>query len=499
MKKCLIILYLCISILFTEQSQGAVTAYLTYAVFETPGQGPYLETYLSVVGSSVKAIKNQHSTYQGMVEIAMFFLQQGEIKAAKKYILNGPETVDSADLSNFIDLQRFALINGDYILEVTITDKNAADPQPFITKTPVHVDIPLDKAVISDIQFLESFSKSATPGMLTKSGYDLVPYVSAFFPDNINKLKFYAEAYHTTKVVGEAQKLLISYFIESFDNKLKNTSYAAFTKPLSAEVNVVMGEFNIENLPTGNYNLVVEVRDKENKLLADKRSFFQRQNKEIPFNKERLQAIDVSNSFVSNYKNGDTLLDYIRCLRPISSTSEIQFAENLLKETKIELLQQYFYNFWTLRNELDPKTTWLEYYREVVKVNKEFKSFGIKGYDSDRGRVYLQYGPPDMRNRLGMEPNTYPYEIWQYNSLVNKSLLLTNANNRQSNKRFVFCDRDIGSNRYSLIHSDARGEIRNNSWQMLIYKRTVQSNNLDDEKVIDSYGEKANENYNDPK
>jgi GWxTD domain-containing protein len=499
MKKCLIILSLSISILFTKQGQGAVTAYLTYAVFETPGQGPYVETYLSVIGSSVKLIKNQRSNYQGMVEISMRFLQNDEIKGAKKYVLNGPEIVDSTAIVNFIDQQRFVLPNGDYQLEVTIMDKNVADPHPFTTRTSIHIDISLDQVTISDIQLLESYSRSTTPGVLTKSGYDLVPYVSAFYPENISKLRFYAEAYHTAKIVGDGQKLLISYFIESFDKKIKNTSYAAFTKPASAEVNAVMGEFNIESLPTGNYNLVIEVRDRENKLLADKRSFFQRLNKEIPLDQTRLQAIDISNAFVTNYKSKDTLIDYIRSLRPISTTSEIQFAENLLKETKIELLQQYFYNFWMLRDELDPKTTWVNYHKEVLKTNREFTSFGIKGYDTDRGRVYLQYGPPDQRNAVNSDPSSYPYEIWQYNSLVNKSQQLTNPGNRQSDKRFVFYNPDLVTNRYPLIHSDARGELQNNRWQMLLNKRTVPSSNTDEEKVDDGYGRKVNENYSDPK
>jgi GWxTD domain-containing protein len=499
MKKCLIILSLSISILFTKQGQGAVTAYLTYAVFETPGQGPYVETYLSVIGSSVKLIKNQRSNYQGMVEISMRFLQNDEIKGAKKYVLNGPEIVDSTAIVNFIDQQRFVLPNGDYQLEVTIMDKNVADPHPFTTRTSIHIDISLDQVTISDIQLLESYSRSTTPGVLTKSGYDLVPYVSAFYPENISKLRFYAEAYHTAKIVGDGQKLLISYFIESFDKKIKNTSYAAFKKPASADVNVVMGEFNIENLPTGNYNLVIEVRDRENKLLVDKHSFFQRQNKEIPLDQSRLQAIDISNSFVTNYKSKDTLIDYIRSLRPVSTTLEIQFAENLLKETKIELFQQYFYNFWTLRNELDPKTAWLSYHKEVLKANKEFTSFAIKGYDTDRGRVYLQYGPPDQRNVVNSDPSSYPYEIWQYYSLVNKSQLLTDPGNRQSNKRFVFYNPDLATNRYSLVHSDARGELQNNRWQMLLNKRTVPSSNTDEEKVDDGYGRKVNENYSDPK
>jgi GWxTD domain-containing protein len=499
MKKYLISLSLCISILFTKQGQGAVTAYLTYAVFETPGQGPYVETYISVIGSSVKLIKNQRSNYQGMVEISMRFLQNNEIKGAKKYVLNGPEIDDSTAVLNFIDQQRFVLPNGDYQLEMTIMDKNVDDPHPFTTTTPIHIDIPFDQVTLSDIQLLESYSRSTTPGILTKSGYDLVPYVSTFYPENIGKLRFYAEAYHTPKIVGEGQKLLISYFIESFDKKIKNTSYTAFTKPVSAEVNAVMGEFNIESLPTGNYNLVIEVRDRENKLLTDKRSFFQRLNKEIPLDQVRLQAIDISNAFVTNYKSKDTLIDCIRSLRPISTTSEIEFAENLLKETKIELLQQYFYNFWMLRNELDPKTAWLNYHKEVLKTNKEFTSFGIKGYDTDRGRVYLQYGPPDQRNTVNSDPSTYPYEIWQYNSLVNKSQLLTNPGNRQSNKRFVFYNPDLVTNRYPLIHSDARGELQDSRWQMLLNKRTVPSFNSDEEKVDDGYGRKVNENYSDPK
>ncbi|HET6226750.1 MAG TPA: hypothetical protein VFF27_10760, partial [Bacteroidia bacterium] len=91
MKKYLIILCLCFSACIAQQAQGAVTAYLTYAVFENPGQGPYLETYLSVMGSSVKALQQQNGLYKGEVEIEIRFLQNNEIKNAKKYVLNSPD------------------------------------------------------------------------------------------------------------------------------------------------------------------------------------------------------------------------------------------------------------------------------------------------------------------------------------------------------------------------------------------------------------------------
>lgn len=501
MKKCLIILCLCLNVVFVKQNQAAVTAYLSHAVFKDPEQGTYLETYLSVIGSSLRNVRNQNGKYQSAVEIKIRLTQKDEIKSAKKYVLDSPESLDTLQLANFIDQQRFVLPNGSYQVIVSIEDKNNATQLPFLTKDSIHIDIPPDRVAISNIQSLESYasSKSATPGVLTKSGYDLVPYVSTFYPKNINRLKFYAEVYHTKKFLGENQKLLINYFIESYEKQLKNVEYASFVKLFTNEVNVVVGEFNIENLSSGNYNLVLEVRDKENKLLASQRSFFQRLNAELPLSKEKIKTIDVSNSFVSKYNSLDTLSDYVRSLRPISGSSEIQFSENLLKEPKLELLQQYFYNFWKGRNELKPQAAWETYHEEVILVNKKFGTYGLKGYDTDRGRVYLQYGPPDSRNAVTTEPSAYPYEMWQYNSLVNKSLLQTNPGNRQSNKRFIFYNPDLVSNKFILIHSDARGEIFNSRWQLLLNKRTITSNNLDDEKVEDNFGGGVNDNYINPK
>lgn len=499
MKKCLIILCLCLNSIVVKQMQGAVTAYLTYSVFENPGQGPYLETYLSVIGSSIKAIKKESGAYQGQVEIEFRFLQNGEIKNAKKYILNSPE-VANITLPNFIDQQRFVLANGDYVMETTIADKSITTERPYITKTNIHIDIPEKSVSVSDIQLLESYTKSTNPTMLTKSLYELVPYVSNFYPENLNKLKFYTEIYHLDQLRGEGKKMLVTYFIESSERHQKKQNLATFRKILASNVNVVIGEFNIENLPNGNYNLVIQVRDEENKLIVSKSSFFQRQNKEVPLEKQSLETIDISKTFVQKYTNRDSLVDFIRCLRPISGYSEIEFAEHVIKEPKIELMQQFFYNFWESRNDKNPEQAWLEYLDEVIKANNEFSTFGLKGYDTDRGRVYLQYGQPDSRNAVTAEPSAYPYEIWQYNTLVNKSLILTSPYNRQSNKKFVFYNQDLVSNKYKLIHSDARGEVNDSRWEVVIYKRTGSPSNIDEEKIDDQgFGGNVSDNFKNPK
>ena len=499
MKKYLIVLFLFISSFYLDLSAANVTAYLTYASFSSPSKGQYVETYTSVIGNTLKFVKNANGKFQGAVDISVVFTLNGEIKNAQKYSLSSPETSDTTSgFPNFIDQQRYQLANGSYEMELSIADKNKPLEKPFVTKVPITIEFPKDLVSISSIQLLESYTKSTVPSIVTKSGYDLMPYVSAFFPENINKVKFYTEIYNSKKIVGDSQKIILSYFIESYETKVKLSDFSSFSKQMTNDVNILLSEFNISALPSGNYNLVVQVRDKENKLQAEQKCFIQRQNKQVELSFEDLKSINVSTTFVSSYKNIDTMAFYIKCLRPISSTSDIQFAENQLKGKELELMQQYFYNFWKARSASNTQIAWLEYYKEVMKVNREFGTYGMRGFDTDRGRVYLQYGPPDQRSKYDTDPSALPYEIWAYNTLVDKTQVMTNPNNKQSTKKFVFYNPDLVSNKYVLLHSDARGEILNTRWDLEIHRRNNQAPNLDQETAPEHYGGNSQDNYNNP-
>jgi GWxTD domain-containing protein len=500
MKKPISILCFLLLIASAGVANSRVTAYLTYASFNVPAKTSYIETYLSVIGSSVKFTKNDNGKFQGAVDISIAFTQKGEIKSAKKYTLNSPETADtSTGFPNFIDQQRFTLANGEYIMEMSIADKNNSTEKPFASQVPVTINFTDEHVSFSDIQLLESYSKSVNPSILTKSGYDLVPYVSTFYPENISKFKFYSEIYNSKKIMGAEQKMVLSYYLESFEKGVKLTDYSAFSKQTCNDVNILLSEFDITKLPSGNYNFIVEVRDKENKIQAMQKLFFQRRNTKGKLSYDDLKSVVVSNTFVSYYTNKDTLLDYLRSIRPISSFSEIQYEENQIKEKNVETMQQFFYNFWRARNEHDPQIAWLEYYKEVMKVNKEFGTYGLKGYDTDRGRVYLQYGPPDQRTKMDREPSAYPYEIWEYYRLYDKSLSVTYPENKQSNKKFVFYNPDLVTNKYTLIHSNAQGEINNTRWELLLHKRDTQINNMDINTAPRSYGDNAQDNFLSPR
>jgi GWxTD domain-containing protein len=488
MKRMLLLMVATISLMCTVTQAAEVKAYLLYSTFMSPGKGPYIETYLSVIGNSLVFKKNSNGKYQGAVEVTMAFKQGEEIKAVKKYNLLSPEVDDTTKAkSNFIDLQRIPLSNGDYDFVITIADINK-EGQPFTSTQKVTMDYASEKAIVSDIQLVESYQKAATPGVLTKSGYDLVPYVANFYPENMKKLGFYAEVYNTQKTLGENERFVINYYIESYETKTKMGSFNNFSKQTANNVNILLAEFPIDQLSTGNYNLVIEVKNKLNEQVAIKKLFFQRTNTKAQIDISDMASLDVTSTFAGKITGKDTLADFIRSLRPISNSLEQSFADNQLKKRSLKEMQQYFLGFWMNRSQVNPEGAWLTYFEEVKKVNKEFSTSNKRGYETDRGRVYLQYGPPNQRVESENEPSAYPYEIWQYYKLAD-----------QSNKKFVFYNPDLVTNDYQLLHSDAKGEIYNTRWELKLHERNNAPGNLNTESVPDHFGDKSSDIFKNPR
>jgi len=131
-------------------------ARLSYASFYAPSTGPYLETYLSVIGNSVVYVKNSNGKFQGSIQVNTVFKKDGEIKYADKYNLLSQEIEDTNLVDfNFLDQQRIPLPNGEYTFELTIADKNATDA-PFNNSQPISINIQNDKVDISGIEMVES-------------------------------------------------------------------------------------------------------------------------------------------------------------------------------------------------------------------------------------------------------------------------------------------------------------------------------------------------------
>ena len=79
--------------------------------------------------------------------------------------------------------------------------------------------------------------------------------------------------------------------------------------------------------------------------------------------------------------------------------------------------QKFVEQFW-LRRDPTPDTERNEFkeehYRRIAYANDHFAE-AIPGWNTDRGMVYILYGPPDSLDAYGGVPGaTYPYESWRY-------------------------------------------------------------------------------------
>lgn len=460
-------------------------AYLSHSTFNIPGESPYLETYLEIIGNTIVYKQNASGKYQGNVQVTMIIRQDSVIKDYRKFELLSPELEDTTAVAlNFIDQQRFMLANGSYELDLSIADLNTA-VKPTVITYPVLIDFPGDRLSISGIQLINSFTKTTEANLLSKSGYDFVPYVDNFYPSDRKKLTFYSEIYNPAHQEGSGEKYLVSAFIESFESKRMLNEFVRIRREESKPVIVLLSEFDIAGLPSGNYNLVVAIRNKNNEVIAENTAFFQRFNPAVSGSALNFEGIDLNNTFAQRISSADTLREFIRTLTPIATEMERIFINSQINAASLTTLQQFFFRFWQLRDEFEPEKAWIAYNQEVIKVNNTYSTQVRKGYETDMGRVYLQYGPPNTITDVPFETSGYrytnndinstgtiPYQIWHYYSI---------NNNRERNKRFVFINSSLRVTDYQLVHSDVRGEIQNYNWQrMLTRSLEIQDRDADD-------------------
>ena len=117
--------------------------------------------------------------------------------------------------------------------------------------------------------------------------------------------------------------------------------------------------------------------------------------------------------------------DVIYIITPEERSSFIHLATNEEREEFIEA-------FWQRRNpdaDSTENTFKEEHYRRIAYTNEHYAS-GIPGWKTDRGRIYIMWGPADEvdshpsggsyerpANEGGGETSTYPFEDWRYRYL----------------------------------------------------------------------------------
>lgn len=468
---------------------------ISYAQFMNAEDEGYLEIYFALAGNSIDFAKIKDNKYLGGVEITAAIKQDSTFITADKFLLQSPELNDTLDFSEvYINQVRFPLEKGNYILVLDLKDIN--DPaESYHFEQEFTIELGGSAPTTSDLLFLHSYAPAKEGSVFAKSGYDLVPMVSSgsyYFNEAVPTLSFYVELYNTVDVLGENQPYIVKYYLQNTSNGEVLNKYASFAKKTSSTVEPVLASFNIEKLKTGNYNLVVEALNREGESIIKKTAFFYRKNSAPSVDFQDLAKTDVTGTFADLIGGIDSLYLFTKYLFPISTDAERNYQKSLMTEKDLKKMKQYFYVFWSQRNDYDPQTEWENYHKRVREVNKLYDSGLRPGYMTDRGRVSLVYGKPALVEQRKFEPNLPPYEIWRYDQLSSRYLDIVN----QSNKIFVFAEFNISSNEYELIHSNALGELNDRRWKVTLGGGTVKSDDLDENAngSFDDWGSRINNN-----
>lgn len=481
MKK-LLLFWACLAIFAAPQVNAReLQALFHTASFFSPAEGPYVETYLKIFGPSAEYVKTTRGTFQASLEVTIIFKKGDKIVDFRKYNLLSSEVEDTTKgQTHFIDQQRIPLPYGVYQLELSIKDNHTKEAPVEVSKV-LALEYNKTDLKFSDFQFIESFQATKTDNILSKSGFDLVPYVGDFYPEAVKTITFYTELYNLDKKIGANQDFIYKYYLESFENNFSLGDFSKFQRQKANTVNPILASLPITELPSGNYNLVVEARDRNNELIELSKIFFQRSNPGIQINLTDIQGVDITSTFAEKITSLDSLKFYLLSLGPVATMIEIQFAKNVTSTTDIPQMQKFLYNFWKIRNDKNPEAEWNRYKDQVLMMEDAYKTKIKHGFETDMGRIWLKYGAPDQVEENKHEPNAFPYIIWKYFHLTAD----------QNNKRFLFYNPHLVGTEYMLLHSDARGEIYNPYWQYELSSRTTGIRNYDNTSFDGGYGSRA--------
>lgn len=345
----------------------------------------------------------------------------------------------------------YALPFGNYTLKVSVEDKNDTTNFKIIKDFLSVVAYPTDKASISGIQLASDIISDSDKenSLFYKHGLEVIPNPTSLY-DQKPVMFYYAELYLNN--IGSKKLVLERNIINSYGSivdQKKRTITSSQNDLVEADV------INLTKFSTGGYLLILTLADSAANTFSKSSKKFYLYN---PIESDIIQFTNDPGFLPSEfiYLSEEECDFEFSSLRYFLNNDEKKTYDNL---RKVEAKRKFLYNYWKNSDidlTLPASEKRIKYSERVEYVNKKFGSFNKDGISTDRGRVYLKYGPPDDIENHHNDPGAKPYEIWEYNSIEGGVI-------------FIFGD-VFGYNDYELMHSTKRGEIFDLQWQRRIFK-----------------------------
>ena len=425
-----------------------------YASFYATDSTAFVQVYLSIYQGNLSYQKNKDGRFVASFATKVDVSDKDKMvsQLSHRYQNTTSDTTNFNRFNQFVDVFNMELPYGKYKAAVQMLDNNSSLRGEYILDLET---IKLQKNIFfSDIELCTEIKRDTTRNMFFKNGLRVVPNPRSTYDVLQPMLYYYVEINHLPFSAGQDHFYTFEYSItNSKGDTIK--SKAPVRKKVIGSTLVEAGGLNVIALPKGNYFLNMKAIESESSFAVSGRKKLRVYK---PSKEDSGRAIsklpDIDEVFVSFTKQ--QLLDEFKQAVYLSNTNEKKVFENL---ENVQAMKKFLTEFWRLRDKqgnVPLGSNRREYMKRMAYVNAKFSSMGRKGWQTDRGRVYLIYGEPDEYERHTSSMDTQPYVIWSYHNLEGGAI-------------FVFADRS-GFGDYELLHSTYRKELQNPNWEQLIRK-----------------------------
>lgn len=409
-----------------------------YARFRGDEKNVYVEVYYAFPQHSLTYVSDPAGFKAGM-ELTVTVATKDSIYFAERLLMPHVAKDTSVGAMNLVSSSNMMLQEGDYTLKVVGKDvNNPSRRDSVMMRMPVKL-LPSDRLVLSDVEFASNIKKGKQGSAFYKNTLEVIPNVDGVY-SNEQKCFYYAEAYNL--LVGEQKN----------DVTLKTTIFNAIGKEVisrerprkrSGESTVLVDNFDVANLRSGTYTLVLSLHDSTSKAITTSGKKFFVYNSTLGVDSSLLKLDPaISMSVYATMEEPELDREFKQTKWEAQETEKDQYAGLQGVVAKRKFLTE----FWSKR----PAGLREQYLQRIAHANKSYNVMGMEGYRTDRGRVHIMYGATDDVERHPNEAGTRPYEIWFYNTI-------------QGGVQFVFVLRQNGGD-YELVHSTHRNELHDENW-----------------------------------
>ncbi|MFC1799849.1 GWxTD domain-containing protein [Candidatus Eisenbacteria bacterium] len=302
---------------------------------------------------------------------------------SEKEVTVATGSIDDASDRGIIQVLQSKIIvpPGVYVAQIVLEDLNARKKEivsfirgdyksGYIEAVVESQSFPVGAISLSDVEFARSLRR-VYEGSFHKSGFEVIPNPHRRYGLLLAELPIYFEVYDLREEQLD-DTLQVHY---SIINKSGHEIYGT-ENPIDLRGNVVGSTalFSITSLPAGSYLLSLSLVGRDGDVLAESRRKF-----------------DVAWSV---YSWGRHEIEALGDLAYIFTNEEMETFKSLSQGEQ----EGYLRSIWL---EIDPtpgtveNEALIEHFRRVKYADQNYTSAKNRGALSDRGRLYIKYGPPD--------------------------------------------------------------------------------------------------------